>query len=287
MSIRLIRRFPSLPALAVLLMPFAASAAAAAASDERVQQLYATAEYEQALALLGTANDPDAQMYRALCLLALGRHDETNTVVKSLVLTAPDFTASEEEVPPRFLSMLNEARRELVPGVLRSMFTEARAQYQGKAFDEAVKQFEKVLALSAPPDIRSLEGVSDLRVLSEGFLDLAKAAAPAAQPIVAAVAPAPQPVRTANLPVMTPPKVVKQDLPPWPATINNGIKNDGVVRVQISDTGRVISASIERSVNALYDLRLLAATRFWEYTPATRDGIPVPSESVVEVRLAR
>lgn len=286
MSTTAFRRL-TLATAGLLLASIAAAAPSAPdAVDGRVQQLYASAEYEQALALLGTSDQPEAQLYRALCLLALGRQNETSVVIKSLVQTAPEFTASAEEVPPRFISMLNEARQELVPGILRSMFAEARVQYQQKAYDKAVVQFEKLLALSSAADVSGLDGVADLRVLSEGFIDLARAAQPAPA-LAAAPVPVAEPVRTPNVPVMKPPTATKQELPPWPATILNGIKNNGAVRVQINESGRVTGATMERSINALYDVRLLDATRFWEYEPATRNGVPVPSESVVEVRVAR
>jgi hypothetical protein len=259
-----------------------------AEADPRVMQLYAAAEYEQALALLGTSREPEAQLYRALCLLALGRHEETSGVVKALVLASPDFTASSEEVPPRFATMLQKARSQLLPGILRGIFGEARARYQEKAFDQALVQFEQLLSLASAADVRDLEGVGDLRVLSEGFVDLAKAAQPPASAIATPVA-ADRPVRTADAAVVTPARAIKQDMPPWPAALdmNNPIKNDGAVRVQISENGRVTSATMVRTINAVYDLRLLAAARSWEYMPARLNGVAVASESVIEVHLSR
>ena len=59
--------------------------------------------------------------------------------------------------------------------MLKKLFAEAREQYQAKAYDRAVPLFEKVLNLSEAEDVRALDGVSDLRVLSEGYVDLVKA----------------------------------------------------------------------------------------------------------------
>lgn len=37
-----------------------------------------------------------------------------------------------------------------------------------------------------------------------------------------------------------------------------------------------------RSIEPRYDARVLAATHFWEYRPATENGVPVETESAVE-----
>jgi hypothetical protein len=40
-----------------------------------------------------------------------------------------------------------------------------------------------------------------------------------------------------------------------------------------------------KGLHPSYDQRLLAAAMDWEYTPATLNGMPVDSESIVEVRV--
>ena len=40
-----------------------------------------------------------------------------------------------------------------------------------------------------------------------------------------------------------------------------------------------------RSIEPRYDARVLAATHFWEYRPATENGVPVETESVVEFNI--
>ena len=56
----------------------------------------------------------------------------------------------------------------------------------------------------------------------------------------------------------------------------------GAVRVSISAAGRVEAAVIERSVHPAYDPLLLQAARAWEYQPARNEGVPVPSEQLVQ-----
>jgi hypothetical protein len=277
--------------LIAALLSVAAAAAAPRQSDAptsgQVQQLYAAAEYEQALALLGSSTEPDAHLYRALCLLALGRHNESALALQSLILSSPDFTVSSEEVPPRVVTMLTEVRREVLPAHMRRLFADARALYHAKAYDRAVSQFELVIRLASLADVRALEGVADLRVLSEGFVDLAKAPQLSAPPPAATPVSAPQPSRVAVPPTTTTPVAIKQEMPPWPSDISSTRMAAGAVRVQISATGAVTSASMVRGINPQYDLRVLAAARSWQYTPATMNGKPVPSESVVEIRLNR
>jgi TonB family protein len=275
--------------LAVLLIGGPAASALAQESEpieRRVEQLYASADYDQALALLDGSNDQTAHLYRALCLLALGRQLDSQRAVESLVAAAPEFTISAEEVPPRFLMLLTETRRALLPGLLRKLFTQAREQYQAKAYDRAVPIFEKILSLSEPEDLRSLEDIGDLRVLSEGFVDLAKAPQAPPPPQTVAAAPVVSPVRPPAR--RTDPRALKQEIPPWPRELAAHSTADvGSVRIQISSSGRVTGATIIKSINPRYDIRLLAATRFWEYAPATLNGVPTESESVVEIKVNR
>jgi hypothetical protein len=47
----------------------------------------------------------------------------------------------------------------------------------------------------------------------------------------------------------------------------------------------VLGARIVKGIHPSYDTRVLANARFWKYTPATLDGEPVESESLVEIRV--
>jgi TonB family protein len=138
------------------------------------------------------------------------------------------------------------------------MFAEAREDYRAKAFDRALPKFKRVLALSAEP-----EAVA------------AAVAAPVAPP------PATAPARRPSQPAAA----IRQDMPPWPAGTPVRTTLSGSVRVKINTSGRVMSATIVRSIEPRYDAFVLAATHFWEYRPATENGVPVESESVVEINI--
>lgn len=253
--------------------------------EERVRQMYASADYEQVLSMLGNAEEPTAQQYRALCLLALGRQEDAKGVLEVLVAASPEFTISAEEMPPRFVTLLSQTRQRLLPAILRRLFAEAREQYQAKAYDRALAQFEKLVALSSEADIRDVDGISDLRLLAEGFVDLAKAPQASKPQVTASVAAPPTP-NPAVRSTTTPPVAVKQEMPPWPAEAGNiAFPMVGAVRLRIDSSGRVTSATMVKSIDSRYDTRLLAATRFWEYTPGTVNGVSIESESVVEIRV--
>ena len=257
----------------------------------RVRNLYASAEYDQALSAIGDAQDPAAQQYRALCLLALGRQADAEAALERLIASAPEFTLSAEDMPPRFVAMFAEQRREIVPGVVRKLFAEAREDYRAKAYDRALPQFKKVLALSSDAEVRDEEGLDDLRLLAESFIEIAAAsespkpevaasAAPAPAPAAAPAAAAPAAVRRPTLPV-----AIRQEMPPWPSSVPVRAGLSGSVRIKIDRSGRVTSATMVRNIEPRYDGRVLAATHFWEYKPATDNGVPIDSESVVEITI--
>jgi tetratricopeptide (TPR) repeat protein len=254
----------------------------------RVRDLYASAEYDQALKAIGDSQDPAAQQYRALCLLALGRHANAEAAVKRLIASTPEFSLSAEDMPPRFITLFSQQRREIVPGVIRKLFAEAREDYRAKAFDLALPGFKRVLALSGEPEVRNAEGLDDIRLLAESFIEIATASeAPKPEAVASAVAApvAPTPATAAVRRAPRPAVAVRQEMPPWPANFPVRTALSGSVRIRINTSGRVMSAVMVRSIEPRYDARVLAATHFWEYKPATENGVPVETESVVEINI--
>ena len=282
---RIVNRWRALTLVAAFAVA-ATRAVSAGALDDRVYKLYASAEYDQALAILAQSTEPEAHLYRALCLVGLGRHDEAQTALQGLVNADPEFEVSSEEVPPRVLKLLVETRRQLVPGIVRRMFTEARERYQADQYEQARPLFERVVAVSSHADIRDIELAADMRVLAEGFLDLIKTPRTGAAATMAIAAEPPASASAAPGRNVTPPVVVKQILPAWPSTLAPvTVPTTGAVRVQISKTGTVTGAAIVTRIHPQYDSRVLASARSWEYKPATMNGVAVDSESVVQIRV--
>jgi tetratricopeptide (TPR) repeat protein len=147
-----------------------------------VKALYAAADYDAALIVLSTddvASVPGADQYRALCLLALGRNDEAERLVESLIRRDPSFRMSVTDVTPRMIALFQQTRLRLLPGILEDRFREAKAKYEQGRFEEATTQFNALTALVADEEASSSEGAvvtRDLRRVVEEFLKLTAAA---------------------------------------------------------------------------------------------------------------
>jgi tetratricopeptide (TPR) repeat protein len=147
-----------------------------------VKALYAAADYDAALIVLSTddvASVPGADQYRALCLLALGRIDETERLVESLIRRDPSFRMSVTDVTPRMIALYRQPRQRLLPGILEDRFREAKATYEQGRYDDATTQFNALKALLADEEASSSDGTivaRDLRRVVDEFLKLAAAA---------------------------------------------------------------------------------------------------------------
>jgi tetratricopeptide (TPR) repeat protein len=152
----------------------------------KAKALYESAAYEEALAVLANATSPDAYQYRALCLVALGRIADAENELAALVTISPAFVVRDEDMPPRFLVLFAEARRKVVPPLLRQLFEQARQQYQNKSYQQALEGFERVSALASDRLLSEEEGMKDLALLASGFVDLVRSsiASPTSAPAV-------------------------------------------------------------------------------------------------------
>jgi hypothetical protein len=292
-------RFRILCVLAAVLI---AATASAQEPLTKAKALYDAAAYEEALILLASVNIPEAQQYKALCMLALGRAQDATGAVELLVSAAPTFEPSAEDVPPRFVTLVSEAKKKLLPGIARKAFNEGREQFKSGDREAALKKFDLVVTLTSSPGFKESTDAEDLRTLASGFIELANATAP--QPARAdAKAPASAPAST---PAPTPapqapavaeaattqtaaeviqPVVVRQTIPPVPSGISGLGSPTASVRVEIGADGKVVSASMQQPSHPLYDRLVLQAAREWLYSPALLNGRPVPSEKVVTIQL--
>ena len=257
-----------------------------------VKALYAEASYEAALQALdrlpaAEAAAPEAQQYRVLCLLALGRNVDAQRAAETLIASAPTVIPSAEEFPPRFMSLFTDTRRRILPAIVTRTFAEAKDLYKAKKPAEAATLFDKVLTLTADPLFGNSAEIDTIRTLASGFVELLRgqavvsaAAAKAAETSRAATAPPAAKVLVASA-------AIRQDLPAWVAPDRFAASREwnGSVKVIIGTDGRVKSAAMIRRMHPSYEQVLLAATRNWLYKPATMGGEPVESERVLEVQL--
>src|SRR5438034_1359391 len=127
----------------------------AAAQDSLVaaRDLYSTAAYTEALAMLDGLHPSDRrpddsriiEQYRAFCLLALGRTAEAQHAVEAAVAAAPSYHLSNTDASPRVLSMFRDVRRQVLPAIVQQKYTEARAAFDRKDFGSAQAGFTQVL----------------------------------------------------------------------------------------------------------------------------------------------
>lgn len=269
------------------------------------RDLYASARYDEALAVLNDLRPADAssavsdrksiEQYRSLCLLALGRGSEAESAIAAVVTADPSYLPGEAEASPRVRSAFSDVRRRLLPEIASSRYAEAKASYDRKDHALSIQQFRQVIALIDDPDMGGK--LVDLRTLSAGFLDLALAAvAPPptpAKPVVAAppapVVPEPDPNRIYTMgdkDVMAP-VVIRQDMPRLSPAIKSQAKDRGVIEIVIDELGRVSYAAVRASVHPMFDSELLSAARDWKYQPATMAGKPAKYRKMIQINVSR
>lgn len=295
-----------LPLCALAAALVVAGTASAQEPLTKAKALYDAANYEEALTVLEPVQEPEAQQYKALCMLALGRAQDASGAVETLITSTPTFEPSAEDVSPRFITLVSETKKKLLPVIARKTFNEAREQFKNGDREEALKKFDLVVTLASSTELKEWSDAEDLRTLASGFVELARASAvradpPPAAPPAAASSPAagsaaapqvadiasstaaqPEPIQAAEV---TQPVAVRQTIPPVPSGVSGLGSPTASVRVQIGADGRVVNASMQQASHPLYDRLVLQAARDWLYEPAMLNGRPVPSEKVVTIQL--
>jgi len=292
----------------VVLWPVALFADSDSLSAAR--ELYASAAYEDALAMLSRLNAMGmrveegkvADQYRALCLLALGKTSEASQAIEAVVSADPAYHPTDGEVSPRVRAVFSEVRRRLLPGLVQQKYAFAKTAYDKKDYKTAVINFGQVLQLFDDQDLSPASGkppLSDLRTLADGFHQLSLQAltpplVPAA-PLAPVVAAAPKPAAVAPA-APEPPKVysaadngvvapvaIRQELPPYNGLVDHQIV--GALEVLIDEQGRVIAATMRGPVMPQYDRLAVQAAQSWRYRPATLNGVPVKFRKFIQVSI--
>jgi hypothetical protein len=253
-----------------------------------------------------------AEEYRAFCLYALGRTGEAESVAESLIRREPLVRLGAADASPRVESMFTDVRRRLLPSLIRERYRAARAAVDQKRFAAAeppLAEAHRMIAEAEKIGVKD-EGLADLSVLVDGFLQLIRSNAEkmAAQPTLAAAAapPAPAPggpaastpsraegsaaaaapaaaavpprVYAAEDEGVTPPLVIEQRMPAMTVEMQQvakSVKNRGMLDVVIDESGRVAEVTMRQSLNATIDALIVRTARNWKYRPAIKDGTPV------------
>ena len=279
------------------------------------KDLYASASYEEALTTLagiessGTEIARQVDMYRAFSLYALGRTAEAEKVAESLIRREP--LVELDEAAPRIEAMFQNVRKRLLPVLIRTEYRTARTDLDQKKPESAKARLNDARRMLASAQKIGAwdEGLADLQVLVDGFLDLttraaadqASAAAPAT---VVSAAPsgsaqqmdAPLTIQRGPAPMsygpedegVTPPSIVDQTLPRVPEQLRRllrGRTGTGVIDLLIDETGAVQQATVRTSINTVYDALVVTSSRSWRYRPATREGVPVRYRKSIQITL--
>src|SRR5690348_17268604 len=113
--------------------------AAEADSLATARDLYASAAYEDALAVLNklpNAGRPADEIratdqYRALCLLALGRTAEAEHAIEQVVAADP-FYRPATDVSPRVRTAFSDVRKRMLPALIQAKYSEAKSAFDKK-----------------------------------------------------------------------------------------------------------------------------------------------------------
>jgi hypothetical protein len=256
------------------------------------RDLYASAEYEEALRMLDRpetgkyagAQRLELELYRAMCLFALGRQAEADRAVETLIKADPLYRPADE-IAPRIRAAITATRTRMLPGIIQQQYADAKTAFERQDFVIAAAGFKRVIDSLNDPDIAQAAAASplaDIRVLAGGFQDLSvKSIPPPPPPPPPAPVVQPPPVNLATKiftgeggEKVNPPVAIRQDVPQFPGPPRPGGVT-GVVEIIISASGRVESASMIEPTTPGYDRMVQMATANWVYQPASVNGTPV------------
>jgi tetratricopeptide (TPR) repeat protein len=151
-----------------------------AADLAAARALYASASYEEALAMLATIESPDnvetVNQMRALCLMALGRNREAEQSIERIILRNPDYAIEAADVSPKVVTLFRAVRQKTLPTVARTLYARAKTSFDEQRWDASTKEFRRMLTIVDDPDlVEQRASLTDLRQLGEGFLKLSEA----------------------------------------------------------------------------------------------------------------
>ena len=268
-------------------------------SVQVAQTLYASASYDEALALLErlqlqqlTPSEVRViNQQRAFCLLALGRVQDAELAIAAVVQADPTYRPDGGSASPRVRNAFRDVRGRLLPGIVQAEYAQGRRLYDGKSWADAAIAFQRVAALAADPDLTGsqIASLADLKMLAEDFAKLADAAAtPPPPPAPEPVAPSPPAIDydgvfDGNSTNVVAPVTLRQDLPRWSNAALPLPRAVGILDVIIAKTGVVERATLTHPIAAFFDRQVLDSTKNWRYTPAQVNGQPVRFRKTIKI----
>ncbi len=283
------------------------------------RDLYASAAYEEALAELArvesspetpaTMRDKDA--YRVFCLVALGRAVEAQERAESLVRSNPLLSVDQfPDASPRIATIFTAVQRRVLPPLVKEAYRTARARALENASDARSRLLDVRSLLAMAERVGAFdETLADIRMLVDGFLELASAGEPPNRPPATTAATMPSdaaspPAATAPSDAAPPPAAVvpaaadtgitapiavyqpQPNVPPVLLDLVRRLNRPAAINVVINERGAVDDVIVTQSVTAAYDALIVAAARTWRYKPAMKGGVPVRFVSPVVINVS-
>jgi hypothetical protein len=276
------------------------------------KDLYASAAFEEALSILsrldgGAANAPDIDRqideYRAFCLYALGRTAEAESILESIIRKEPMTRLDAADASPRIETMFTNVRKRLLPSLIRERFQAVRGALNKNDFGSAEPHLAEARLMITEAENLGVkdEGLADLGVLVDGFLQMirstaeerrtspARTASPPADAAVVAAPPQPEPLpapaEPGDEPIysvadegVSPPVALNQHVPSMTQAmlqITRSLRTSGILEIVIDENGAVVDTIVRRSLTPSFDTLLVRAAHYWKYRPAMKDGVPV------------
>jgi len=207
---------------------------------------------------------------RAGALLAEGRNSEAAAIFDSIVVKSPLYQLDPARSSSEALAAFQNSKRQLLPGMARRSFQEAKAAYDAGDFPLTLTKTERALALMKDADVDADEGLS-------GEISNLAALATAAKALEESK------VYTSADRDVTPPRPIGRQLST--ASLSGRVPVTGRLELLVSRTGEVETVRLETPVNGYHDRMLVSAAKAWHYRPALRKGRPVRYSMVMTITL--
>jgi hypothetical protein len=114
----------------------------------RAKDLYASAAYEEALAVIDTIHDRvpaddnlEVAGYRIFCLIALDRTEEARREIQHVVRANPLYRLSGAQASPRTRALFDEERNKLLPEIVQQTYVSAKEALDRKEMPAALSGF--------------------------------------------------------------------------------------------------------------------------------------------------
>jgi TonB family protein len=261
------------------------------------RELYASAQYDEALEVLeklSTAASSNGErqsidLYRTLCLFAVGRRDDADRAIEAMIARDPLYRLGDD-LSPRTRSAFSDAKRRVLPVIVQQQYAEAKGMFERKDYEAAAAAFKDVVDALNDPDIGPAANqppLSDLRTLAAGFHDLSVKSIPPPPPAPAPAPPVNVPPRiyTVEDAGVRPPFTIAQELPRFLGPVPPGGFR-GIVEVLINEKGSVESAAMVVPVTSSYDKSVLTAASQWLFQPARVNGAPVKFRKRIQITIS-